>query len=32
VASAAERQTGELVEEDDAPRRIVQLLEEAGVL
>jgi electron transfer flavoprotein beta subunit len=32
VAIAAERQAGDLVEEDDAPRRIVKLLEEAGVL
>jgi electron transfer flavoprotein beta subunit len=32
VVIAAERQAGELVEENDAPRQIVQLLEEAGVL
>jgi electron transfer flavoprotein beta subunit len=32
VEIAPERQAGELVEADDAPRRIVQLLEEAGVL
>ena len=32
VEIAAERQAGELVEEEDAARRIVQLLEEAGVL
>ena len=32
VVITAERQAGELVEEDDAPRRIVQLLEAAGVL
>jgi electron transfer flavoprotein beta subunit len=32
VEIAAERQAGEQVDEGDAPRRIVQLLEEAGVL
>jgi electron transfer flavoprotein beta subunit len=32
VEIAPERQAGELVDEDDGPRRIVELLEEAGVL
>jgi hypothetical protein len=32
VEVAPERQAGELVDENDGPRRIVELLEEAGVL